>query len=303
MQGGMVPTLIGFTAILLWSCLAVLTAASRTVPPFELAAFTFSIGGALGLAVTLARRRLGALKQPPLVWAVGVSGLFGYHALYFAALRQAPPAQAGLIAYLWPLLIVLLSATLPGERLAARHLCGACLGLAGVAVLILGRSGDGFEARYAAGYALAGGCALLWSTYSILSRRMRDVPTDAVGGFCIATAILAAAAHVLCEQTVWPSTPGQTLSIVGLGVGPVGLAFYAWDHGVKRGDIRLLGVASYAAPVLSTLILVAAGMASASWSLLLACGLIVSGAAVASLVLPDRPLRWIGTSRLARRRP
>lgn len=284
MQGGMFATLVGFSAILLWSCLAVLTAASGTVPPFELAALTFAIGGTLGLMVTAARGRLSALRQPPRVWAVGVGGLFGYHALYFAALRQAPPAQAGLIAYLWPLLIVLLSATLPGERLTARHVAGALLGLGGVALLLLGREpGGGFEARFAIGYALAGCCALVWSGYSVLSRRTRDVPTDAVGGFCIATALLAAIAHLLFEPTVWPASPAQAASVIALGLGPVGVAFYVWDYGVKRGDIRLLGVASYAAPVLSTLILVASGITPASWALTAACVLIVAGAALASL--------------------
>ena len=48
---------------------------------------------------------------------------------------------------------------------------------------------------------------------------------------------------------------------------------------MKRGDIRLLGVASYAAPVLSTLILVLAGYAEPSLTLALACALIVAGAA------------------------
>ena len=124
-------TLIGLGAILLWSVLAPLTASAGAVPPFELAALTFAIGGAFGLIYAAARGRLSALAQPWRVWLVGVGGLFGYHALYFAALRRAPPAQASLIAYLWPLLIVLFSALLPGERLRARHVLGAALGFAG----------------------------------------------------------------------------------------------------------------------------------------------------------------------------
>jgi drug/metabolite transporter (DMT)-like permease len=281
-RGG--ATLVGGVAILLWSGLALLTAATGVIPPFELAALTFAVGGTLGLVVTLARGRLGALRQPPVVWLVGVGGLFGYHALYFAALRLAPPAQAGLIAYLWPLLIVLLSALLPGERLHPSHVLGAMLGFAGVVVLIGGANG-GFspERQYAAGYALALCCALLWSGYSVLSRRLKDVPTEAVAGFCLATAALAAIGHALFEATVWPATGQQAAAVLGLGLGPVGLAFYVWDIGVKHGDIRLLGVASYAAPVLSTLLLVAAGYAAGTLSLALACGLIVAGAVVATL--------------------
>jgi drug/metabolite transporter (DMT)-like permease len=285
-RASLAATLIGCLAILLWSALALLTAASGAAPPFELAALTFAIGGGFGLVYAAARGRLGAFRQPWPVWLVGIGGLFGYHALYFAALRRAPPADASLIAYLWPLLIVLFSALLPGERLGPRHILGAVLGLAGAIVLFASKAGGGLFANAGgaalAGYGLALCCAFVWSAYSLLSRRLRQAPTEAVAGFCLATAALAALCHFAFETTVAPANAGEWLAIVGLGLGPVGLAFYVWDYGVKNGDIRLLGVAAYAAPVLSTLILVAAGFAPATPSLAIACALIVAGAAVAS---------------------
>ncbi|RFB78551.1 aromatic amino acid exporter YddG [Methylovirgula sp. 4M-Z18] len=277
-------TFIGFIAIVLWSCLALMTAASGTVPPFQLAAMTFAIGGTCGLIYAVARGELSAFRQPWPVWLLGVGGLFGYHALYFAALRLAPPAEAGLIAYLWPLLIVLFSSLLPGEHLVLRQVIGGILGFAGVIVLFYGKSSGSFalDPHSFTGYGLALACAFVWSTYSVLSRRVKEVPTSAVAGFCLATALFAAISHMLFETTTWPANAGQWLAVLALGLGPVGLAFYVWDHGVKRGDIKLLGVASYAAPVLSTLILVVTGFANASWALALACALIVGGAMVAS---------------------
>jgi drug/metabolite transporter (DMT)-like permease len=62
----------------------------------------------------------------------------------------------------------------------------------------------------------------------------------------------------------------------------VGLAFYAWDHGTKHGDLRLLGVLSYLTPVLSTLWLVLAGRAEAGVMLGLACALVAGGAWLAA---------------------
>src|SRR5208283_2419846 len=239
-------TLIGLLAIALWSGLALLTALSGEAPPFQLAALTFALGGFSGLIYAAARGRLSALLQPWRVWAVGIGGLFGYHALYFAALRRAPPADASLIAYLWPLLIVLFSAALPGERLKARHVIGAGLGFAGAATLFLS-NGASFAAaggKALAGYGLALCCAFVWSGYSVLSRRLKGAPTEAVAGFCLATAALAAVCHAAFETTVAPADAGQWMAILGLGLGPVGLAFYVWDYGVKHGDIRLLGVAS-----------------------------------------------------------
>lgn len=112
-------TLIGFSAILMWSFLALFTAASGTMPPFQLSAICFAIGSLPGIATFIVRpARLKLLKQPAKVWVVGIAGLFGYHFLYFTALRNAPAVEAGLIAYLWPLLIVFGSALLPGKGCA-----------------------------------------------------------------------------------------------------------------------------------------------------------------------------------------
>lgn len=277
-------TFIGLGAILLWSLLAVLTAATGRIPPFQLAAMTFLVGGLVGVTSWIVRPEgIKALRQPPIVWALGLGGLFGYHALYFAALRLAPPAEAGLLNYLWPLLIVLFSSLLPGESLKRAHIIGAILGFAGVVTLIAGRGSLDARAEYVPGYVCAFVAAFVWSGYSVLSRRFGQVPTDAVAGFCLATALLSFVCHLAFETTVWPETAGQWLAVIALGLGPVGAAFYVWDIGMKRGDIRLLGVASYATPVLSTLLLIVAGYAEPTATLALSCGLIVLGAVVATL--------------------
>ncbi len=283
-------TALGFSAILMWSLLALLTARSGAVPPLQLNAMCFGLGTLVGLAALKLRGvPLSVFRQPPAVWALGVIGLFGYHALYFAALRSAPAAEASLIAYLWPLLIVLGSAMLPGEKLRWFHLVGALLGLSGAGLIIAGK-GDGlsFEGGHGVGYALAGLCALTWSSYSLLSRRFRDVPSDVVTGFCAATALLSLPAHWMFETTVWPADGGQWLAVVLLGLMPVGAAFYVWDYGVKRGDIQLLGAASYAAPLLSTLVLILFGEAQATWALALAACLITLGAVLAALPMFSR---------------
>jgi drug/metabolite transporter (DMT)-like permease len=275
-------TLIGLIAVLLWSLLAVFTVASGEIPPFQLNAMCFLVGGLVGIATWVKRPgRARALIQPVGIWAFGIAGLFGYHALYFAALRLAPPAEAGLVNYLWPLLIVLFSGLLPGERLKAIHVVGALIAFSGVVVLSLG-SDIAARPEHLAGYICALGAALFWSSYSVLSRRIADVPTDAVVGFCFGTAILSLLFHLVFETTIWPADATQWLAVLALGLGPVGAAFYAWDIGCKRGDIRLLGVGAYAAPVLSTLALVMIGYSQATVALWAACLLIVGGALVAS---------------------
>ncbi|MCF6368786.1 DMT family transporter [Rhizobium sp. TRM95001] len=266
----------------MWSLLALMTAASGNMPPFQLSAITFAIGSLPGIILLAARpERMSLLRQPAKVWLTGVFGLFGYHFLYFTALRNAPAVEAGLIAYLWPLFIVVGSALLPGERLRWYHVAGALAGLAGT-VAIVSRNGVAFDDRYALGYGAAFLCAFTWSGYSLLTRRLDRVSTDVVTGFCLATSLLSLLCHLGLETTVWPMGAIEWLAIVGLGLLPVGAAFYAWDYGVKNGDIQIIGAASYAAPLLSTLILVASGFAEPDWRIALACLLITGGALLAA---------------------
>lgn len=276
-------TLIGLTAILMWSLLAALTVATGKIPAFQLAAMTFAIGALVGSLTWIGRPdAMRTLRQPAAAWIVGVGGLFGYHALYFLALRFAPPAEAGLLNYLWPLLIVLFSALLPGERLAPHHIIGAVLGLAGTVVLFAGNSTGGFAPGQVPGLIAAFIAAFVWAAYSVLSRKLKAVPTDAVAGFCAVTALLAAGVHGLVETTVWPDSLAQWLAVSALGIGPVGAAFYAWDIGMKRGDIRVLGAASYATPLLSTAFLILAGFARPGANITIAAILIAGGGLIAA---------------------
>jgi drug/metabolite transporter (DMT)-like permease len=277
-------TLIGLTAILMWSLLAVLTVATGRIPAFQLLAMTFAIGACIGPLTWIWRRSAWrALRQPLAVWLVGVTGLFVYHALYFVALRLAPPAEAGLLNYLWPLLIVLFSSLLPDEKLAPHHVVGALLGLVGTAFLLSGNLHFELEnIPQLLGLGAAFSAAFVWAAYSVLSRRFKSVPTDAVVGFCMATALLATVNHLAVETTLWPETLTQWLAIAALGIGPVGIAFFVWDIGMKHGDIRVLGAASYATPLLSTAFLIVAGFAKPTVTLAIAAALIAGGGLIAS---------------------
>ena len=273
-------TLLGIGALCLWSTLAVLTRTAYQVPPFGLTALSFGIAALLYLAKWLVagedpRRHL---TLPLRAWALGVGGLFGFHFLYFVALQLAPAVQANLLNYLWPLLIVLFAAS--GDRLKATHVLGALAGLAGSVVLI-GGGGAGFDVTYLLGYGAAFTAALIWAAYSVLSRRLADVPSDAVGGFCAVTAILALLCHAALEVDVWPHGAVWWV-VLAMGLGPVGAAFFLWDVGMKRGNIRVLGAVSYLVPLLSTMLLIGFGHAHLSADIAIGGLLIVGGAVLGS---------------------
>ncbi|MHC5305984.1 aromatic amino acid exporter YddG [Bartonella sp. LJL80] len=286
-------TAVGFLAILMWALLATLTTFTGRVPSLLLTAMTFFIGALPGIILWIKKpETLRDLKQPLIVWLIGIGGLFGYHFLYFTALRNAPPVEAALICYLWPLFIVLGSALMPGEKLHWFHVVGALCGFAGMVLVVTGKGGLALDAKNSFGYLVALASAFTWATYSLLSRRVSKVPTTVVTAFCLATSFLALGAHFLFQEPrILPADGGQWLAVLLLGLFPVGMAFYCWDYGVKRGNIQLLGVASYSAPLLSTLLMVATGLAEPTWRLLIACLLITGGAILASKNLLLRPKR------------
>lgn len=278
-------TFIGSLSIVLWGALALLTKLTDgRIPAFQLMAMTFSVAFCLMALRWLQQGHLGLryLRQPPVAWILGVGGYFGYHFCYFMAMSKAPAVEVSLLAYLWPLLIVLFAALLPQEKFKVQHAIGALIALLGCWVLI-SKDGANFSSEYLYGYLLALACAFIWSTYSVASRLLSAVPTDAVGWFCAVTALLATICHLWWEQTIWPLDLRQWIGVLGLGLGPVGIAFFTWDYGVKHGNLQLLGTLAYAAPLISILLLVAAGEAEASWEIALACIAIVSGSALAGI--------------------
>jgi len=279
----MAAILLSLATILLWSSLALLSAGVSHLPAFLSAGLALTLGGLVGLV------KVRDWRVPGSTLALGVGGIFGYHALFFLALRHAPAVEVNLLQYLWPLLIVVLTPLFfPARRLGGHHLAGAGLGLCGAALVISGGRLDP-DLAHLPGYLLALAAALAWSSYSLLTKRVRPFPTGAVGGFCLASGLLSLGIYAL-ERLAHPAGPlaisgRDWLFLALLGLGPMGLAFFTWDAALKRGDPRVIGALAYLTPLLSTLVLVLVGGRRLSPLAAGAMALIVAGAAVGSLDL------------------
>jgi drug/metabolite transporter (DMT)-like permease len=280
------PALLALGAIALWGTLAALGVALAHVPPFLLTGLALCVGGLL--ALPLSRFEVSSWLVPLPTLALGVGGLFGFHFLLFMALRLAPPVQANLINYLWPLFMVLLSPLLlPGMRLQAVHIAAALLGFAGAALVILGdTAGAGQQTGgWSWGYLLALLSALVWASYSLLTRRVPHFPTAAIGGFALLSGLLSLLCHALLEPAV--ALTGRDMLLIGaLGLGPMGAAFFLWDMALKRGDTRQIGILSYLTPLASTGMLVLVGDRAFTWNIGLAALMIVGAALLGTRAKP-----------------
>ncbi len=264
-------TLAALAAIVLWGSLAWLSLKLASWPPF------FLLGCALAIGALPALPRIRDWRVPLRTLALGVYGIFGFHFFLFVALRNAPPVEANLINYLWPLLIVLLAPVLlDGYRLRAQHVIGAIMGFAGAALLV-GQDVQG--SRFAIGYVFALVSALIWSSYSLWTKRVPAFATAAIGLFCAVASLLAFAFHWTWESR-FTAPAGDLAYLLAMGLGPLGAAFFLWDYALKRGDPRHIGTLAYQTPVLSTAQLIATGRGVFSVRIGVAAALVVSGAAL-----------------------
>jgi drug/metabolite transporter (DMT)-like permease len=243
--------LLALGAIFLWASLALLGLRLSHLPPFWLTGVALLIGSVL--ALPWSRLDFSQWRVPWRTLALGVYGLFGFHFLLFIALRHAPPVQANLVNYLWPLgMVVLAPVLLPGMRLTLRHGLAACIGFAGAALAITG--GQALEGGLAWGYLPALGSAFIWASYSLLTQRVPPFTTSAMGLFAMVSGVLSLACHVWLEPATnvrsedWPA-------LLLMGLGPLGLAFYLWDAALKQGNPQQIGLLSFLTPLLSTLLL------------------------------------------------
>lgn len=272
--------LLALAAITLWGGLATLGVSLAHVPPFLLTGLGLIVGSLI--ALPLSGFRIASWRVPLRTLALGVYGLFGFHFLLFMALRHAPPVEANLVNYLWPLgMVVMAPLFLPGLALRRVQVIAAVIGFAGAALAMTGGASGGLQWQPEWGHLLAFGSAFVWASYSLLTRRVAPFPTSAIGSFAALSGLLSLLCHAWLEPAVTLSSRDVAL-IALLGLGPLGGAFFLWDAALKTGDPRRIGLLAFLTPLLSTALLLIVQAQPLDWHIAAAAAMIVGAAALGS---------------------
>lgn len=280
-------TLVGASAVPLWATWPLLAALTTTsMPLFQYLAIIFVTGAVVlfalpgSSAIAVATGGKGATSPRTSTWlaaAMVAVGLLLSDVLFIMALRHIPAAEANLILYLWPVIVVLLAAAMGLATLRAHHVTGVAVGLAG-AVLVIG-GGVGGLSWIGAGLAVGGGLA--WAFFVVFRLWQGEGAPDALPRGLALSAAIAFAIHLLLEDWVAPTAQVLAGTIL-VGIVPLGLGNLAWDHGVRKGNRLLLATLAYATPLVSALLLIAAGLAAPTLGLLIGAVLIVAAGVIAA---------------------
>lgn len=282
-------TAAGVGAIILWCANGVCAAAgTRAVGMLAYLALTSLVGVATIVVLRLGRgssvRQL--FTPPPRVVGAGFFGVAAYTLLLTAALGWADEKDLGqimLLNYLWPVWIVLLSILLLPMRVRLSWaLAGVMLGFAGIALARDPRTLATLP-RNTLPHLMALAASFLWAWYSVMLRRW-SVPIEQTGSTLqfLVCAVLATILNSVYGS--WRQLAHLDLAAVGLiafgGIGPVGLAYYWWEIGVKRGRVYLMALLSYFIPIVSVVLIAGVYREALSGLLIPGAALIASGAFV-----------------------
>lgn len=285
-------THIGLIAPLCWGFYPVLILSLGAVPVFFADTLLFLLGTGVIVSVAVMRRvSLIALCRQPGVWkslALSVYGFLGLNIFYVLALRHAPAAEAFLIMNTWQILAIFLARCWLKTPLYWWHKVGGICGFLGVVLLALARGELSLNAL-SLGHLYALLSCVTWASYSVCARRMPSVSPETTGLALFLCAVVTGVISWCFELWSMPSVM-QIKILLLIGIFPIGVAYYAWNYAVQKGDIRILSLGSYVGVLMSACLLIAYGYAELSWHLIMAFGLIMGGACVGTL-MPY--IRWL----------
>ena len=199
-------------------------------------------------------------KHWPMYIILGLVGLVGYNTVLYSALDYTSSTNAALVSALNPGVIVLFSVFVLKETLTKIQLGGMVLSLLGVLVILTGGNlTQLFVMEYNRGDLLMIVAVLLWSIYSILGKRLKEVPPITATAVSALFATLMMAPFALAQGiNIQEMSPLALTGILYMIIFPSVASFIFWNVSVRQIGASQAGIFLNLIPVFTALI---------SWSL------------------------------------
>jgi len=265
-------------AVLLWATWPTLATWAQPAPPFLIFALGSAVGFAVSLALASARGEARTfLRIPPRTLLLVAGGLLVNNVLYLMAMPRIGPAEANVVSYLWPILLVLIASRMDRSRITRGQWLGIATAFAGASLAIGPSFARGFDPL---GVLLAFASGLTFAVYAAIRSRATET-RDVIGPSMGLMTLLAMGLHLAFETTpqlAWQ----QLLAIAAIGVLPLTLSNALWDMASRTGQLATISGLAYLTPLVGLLLLALFGAATVSWGTAAGAGLIVAGALAAS---------------------
>jgi len=250
-------TLIGMTAILMWSAsIGLFRSISEIFGPVGGAALIFSASGLLASAVL----GLPNVRTMRPMYLLVCGALFVAYEIALAlsvglAHDRHQALELGMINYLWPSLTVLLAIVTRSQRGSWLLLPAIALCFSGIVWVM---KGDGVLSAQLlwsnvlgnpVAYGLAFGAAFLWASYSVMTRRYGQ-GANGVPLFLLVTAVVLWIKYAISDQPALHMSYAGLAQVLLLGA-LTATAYSCWNFGIQHGSLAVLATTSYFTPVLS----------------------------------------------------
>jgi len=268
-------TIIGQVALITWALSASGASFLKNLPSFQVLLGIF-LGGFVASSVTntVNNNWRNLFSRPKYLVLAGIFCIIPNDILYIFAFKYAPAIQVDLIVCMWPMLVIILAAVFLRKEIGVVHVIACLVAFCGCyIVLSSGMKVDQFQSEYVFGYICAFISALLWSIYSIISKKYAKPTPEVFALYCFVGVVFSAIMHFTFETTVIPSM-WELLVLLAMGTTTHSLAYYAWDFAVKKGHFNLLIIMPYGNTILSVLALAVFGLAELNENILIATAMI-----------------------------
>ena len=222
--------------------------ALEVAPPLWVAAGRVAVAAAALLALA-PRLRLLSRRGRAIALVLGLTNQYAFIGLQVAGLHTVDAGPAAAIIYLQPVLVVLASGPILGERITWRRLAGALLGFAGVAVVGLHES----AAASIGGVLLLLAAAISWTVGTLVTIAVDEPIVPLVVGQHLVAAPLLVATAAFAEPIPVLSTQ-LAACLATAGVCGSAMAWMLWSLLMRRGEASVVSTWLFAVPVLAAVL-------------------------------------------------